>query len=77
MLPGEAGINVRKTARYASKDCDPLHFMPKPGSSGTWMNPSRGAMGFSSMAGQSRSYKRWQLSCIHTLVDAVVRCVDA
>src|ERR1017187_10397331 len=24
MLPGEAGINVRKTARYASKDCDPL-----------------------------------------------------
>src|ERR1019366_4289980 len=25
MLPGEAGINVRKTARYASKDCDPLH----------------------------------------------------
>src|ERR1017187_2659243 len=26
MLPGEAGINVRKTARYASKDCDPLHF---------------------------------------------------
>jgi hypothetical protein len=26
MLPGEAGINVRKTARYASKDCDPLHY---------------------------------------------------
>ena len=25
MLPGEAGINVRKTARYAGKDCDPLH----------------------------------------------------
>ena len=24
MLPGEAGINVRKTARYAGKDCDPL-----------------------------------------------------
>jgi len=32
-----------------------LIFMPKPGSSGTWMNPFRGAMGFSSMAGQSRS----------------------
>ena len=29
MLPGEAGINVRKTARYASKDCDPLHVNPK------------------------------------------------
>src|ERR1017187_7218588 len=26
MLPGEAGINVRKTARYASKDCDPLQY---------------------------------------------------
>jgi hypothetical protein len=25
MLPGEAGIDVRKTARYAGKDCDPLH----------------------------------------------------
>jgi hypothetical protein len=24
MLPGEAGINVRKTARYAGKYCDPL-----------------------------------------------------
>src|ERR1700690_1627760 len=24
MLPGDAGINVRKTARYAGKDCDPL-----------------------------------------------------
>src|ERR1039457_2327955 len=29
MLPGEAGINVRKTARYASKDCDPLHCISK------------------------------------------------
>src|ERR1039457_5525145 len=27
MLPGEAGINVRKTARYASKDCDPLQLI--------------------------------------------------
>src|ERR1019366_5646386 len=27
MLPGEAGINVRKTARYASKDCDPLQLL--------------------------------------------------
>src|ERR1700690_3879702 len=26
MLPGDAGINVRKTARYAGKDCDPLHY---------------------------------------------------
>ena len=25
MLPGAAGINVRKTARYAGRDCDPLH----------------------------------------------------
>src|ERR1039458_7726402 len=25
MLPGEAGINVRKTARYASKEWDQLH----------------------------------------------------
>jgi hypothetical protein len=32
-----------------------LIFMPNPGSSGTSMNPSRGARGFSSMAGQSRS----------------------
>src|ERR1017187_694689 len=28
MLPGEAGINVRKTARYAGKDCDPLQQIP-------------------------------------------------
>ena len=25
MLPGTDGANVRKTARYAGKDCDPLH----------------------------------------------------
>jgi hypothetical protein len=24
MLPGAAGINVRKTARYAGRDCAPL-----------------------------------------------------
>ena len=37
MLPGEAGINVRKTARYAGKDCDPLqdriHRLRKTGKS--------------------------------------------
>src|ERR1022692_679626 len=33
-------------ARHALADI----FIPKPGSSGTWMNPSRGARGFSSMA---------------------------
>jgi len=27
MLPGAAGINVRKIARYAGRDCDPLHEM--------------------------------------------------
>ena len=26
MWPVEAGINVRKTARYAGEECDPLHF---------------------------------------------------
>ena len=26
MLPGTAGANVRKTARYGGKDCDPLQF---------------------------------------------------
>ena len=26
MLPGTAGANVRKTARYAGKDCDPLQY---------------------------------------------------
>ena len=25
MPPVEAGINVRKTARYAREDCEPLH----------------------------------------------------
>lgn len=25
MLPGAAGTNVRKTARYAGRDCAPLH----------------------------------------------------
>ena len=26
---GEAGTNLRKTARYAGKNCDPLHAAPK------------------------------------------------
>jgi hypothetical protein len=27
MLPGTGGANVRKTARYAGKDCGPLHWL--------------------------------------------------
>ena len=27
MLPGTGGANVRKTARYAGKDCGPLHIL--------------------------------------------------
>src|ERR1017187_10237883 len=39
MLPGEAGINVRKTARYAGKDCDPLQGISPRGSLRTVLEP--------------------------------------
>jgi len=29
MSPGKAGPKVRKSARYAGENCDPLHYGPK------------------------------------------------
>lgn len=42
MLPGEAGINVRKTARYAGKYCDPLHLRLKEGAAPKSINEEVG-----------------------------------